>query len=371
MHTTHPMHTTHQNRSSGARRGFTITEAAAVAAAVTVIAASTVPVFRRVGCNAMREQSAAQLATLAAAHAEYAADYNGRQFTACPDNLGAFGGDFAAYQQANGCVPPLVLGTSSNGATTSYAVGFGSCPGSLANGPALVPLTFSGASQGFGSFRLMNNRGFNSYVGGRFYDQTFYAPDDPAMKRNIQRWINEGRDFETVGGGFLASTYDYSPAAMLHPRVFGDGTSPTSPTYLSPNSVPNGEGYKSPSNAQCLHPSLKTRLLERHCMEPYLGMNPNVPGGQTPYQWNHSHFSRSHAAFFDGSVRLFTSGEAMDAEARTRIAGTNVITPLWLRSSPFGSNGFYGAQSHDFLVKTSAHYLTTNGIRGRDTLPPP
>jgi len=370
MHTTHTMHTTHHNRSPGARRGFTIIEAAAVAAAVTVIAASTVPVFRRVGCNAMREQSAAQLATLAAAHAEYAADFDGRQFTACPDNLGAFGGDFAAYQQANGCVPPLVLGTSSNGTTWSYAVGFGSCPGTVANGPALVPLTFSVASQGFGSFRLMNNRGFNTYVGGRFYDQNFYAPDDPAMKRNIQRWINEGRDFETVSGGFLASTYDYSPAAMFHPRVFGDGTNPANPSYMSPNSVPDGEGYKSPSNAQCLHPSLKTRLLERYCMEPYLGPNHAPEFGQAPYQWNHSYRSRGIAAFFDGSVRLFTAGEAMNSERRS-FAPSGGTAPLWLRSTPFGGNGFFGAQANDAFVKTSVHYLTANGIRGRDTLPPP
>ena len=365
----HTMHTTHHNRSSRARRGFTITEAAAVAAAVTVIAASTVPVFRRVGCNAMREQSAAQLATLAAAHAEYAADYNGRQFTACPDNLGAFGGDFVAYQQANGCLEPLILGTSSTGSTWGYYLGCGG-GGSSGNGVAYIPLTFSGESQGFGSFRLMNNRGFNTYVGGRFYDQTFYAPDDPAMKRKVQRWINEGRDFEYDNVNYLESTYDYSPAAMYHPRVFGDGTSPSSPTYLSPNSVPNGEGYKSPSNAQCLHPSLKTRLLERHCMEPYLGPNPAVAGGQTPYQWNHSYRSRGLTAFFDGSVRLFTAGEAMNSERRS-FAPSGGTAPLWLRGTPFGFNGFYGARSDDFLVQTSVHYLTTNGIRGRDTLPPP
>lgn len=363
------MHTMHHNRLSRARRGFTITEAAAVAAAVTVVAASTVPVFRRVGCNAMREQSAAQLASLAAAHAEYAADFNGRQFTACPDNLGAFGGDFAAYQQANGCVPPLVLGTSSTGTTWSYTVGSGSCPGSPENGQALVPFNFSASSANIGAYRLMNNRGFNTYVGGRFYDQTFYAPDDPAMKRKVQRWINEGRDFEFDGVNYLESTYDYSPAAMFHPRVFGDGTNPASPSYLSPNSVPNGEGYKSPSNAQCLHPSLKTRLLERHCMEPYLGMNPNLPGGQTPFQWNHSYRSRGLAAFFDGSVRLFTAGEAMSSERRS-FAPSGGAAPLWLRGTPLGFNGFYGAQSDDFLVETSVHYLTTNGIRGRDTLPP-
>jgi type II secretory pathway pseudopilin PulG len=355
-----------------ARRGFTITEAAAVAAAVAVIGAATVPVFRRVGCSAMRQQSMAQLATLASAHAEYAADFNGRQFTACPDDLGAFGGNFAAYQSANGCIPPMTLGTSASGQTTVIGYGTGSCPGTAGGGAFQIPLSFSGASVGQGSFRWTNVRQFNTYVGGRFYDQAFYAPDDPAMTRKVQRWIDQGRDFEQdAQSGIVNSTYDYSPAAMFHPRVFGDGTNLANPSYLNPPSVPNGEGYKSPSNTQCQYPSLKTRLLERHCMEPYLGMNGNIAGGQTPYQWNHSYRARSYAAFFDGSVRLFTTAEAMNAQERARVPGTQSPMRLWLQNTPFGPQGFGGGQSNDFLVRTSVHYLTANGIRGRDTLPPP
>ncbi len=373
------MHTTQHTRSHGARRGFTLTEAAAVTAAVTVLAASTVPVFRRVGCSAMRQQSAAQLATLAAAHAEYAADFNGRQFTACPDNLGVYATNaatsaatlFAAYQQANGCAPPMTVGTSASGQTTIIGHGTGSCPGTADGGVFQIPLNPLNTSVAQGSFRWTNVRQFNAYVDGRFYDQTFYAPDDPAMTRKVQKWIDQGRDFEQdAQSGIINSTYDYSPAAMYHPRVFGDGTSATFPLYLSPNSVPNGEGYKSPNNSQCQFPSLKTRLLERHCMEPYLGANPAVAGGQTPYQWNHSFRARSYAAFFDGSVRLFTTGEAMNAQDRARVPGTQQQMRLWLQNTPFGGSGFGGTQADDFFVKTSVHYLTANGIRGRDTLPP-
>ena len=366
------MHTTHHTRSHGARRGFTLTEAAAVAAAVTVLAASTVPVFRRVGCSAMRQQSAAQLATLAAAHAEYAVDFNGRQFTACPDDLGAFGGNFAAYQSANGCIPPMTVGTSASGQTTVIGYGTGSCPGTADGGLFQIPLNLGVNPGAQGSFRWTNVRQFNTYVGGRFYDQTFYAPDDPAMTRKVQRWINDGRDFEQdAQSGIVNSTYDYSPAAMYHPRVFGDGTNLANPSYLSPNSVPNGEGYKSPNNSQCQFPSLKTRLLERHCMEPNLGPNPAIAGGQTPFQWNHSFRARSYAAFFDGSVRLFTTGEAMNAQDRARVPGSQSKMRLWLQNTPFGSSGFGGTQADDFLVNSSVHYLTANGIRGRDTLPPP
>jgi type II secretory pathway pseudopilin PulG len=356
----------------GSRRGFTLTEAAAVAAVVAVATSITVPVFRRVGCSAMRQQSQAQLMTIAAAHAAYAADFDGRQFTACPDDLGLFGGDFAAYQAANGCVPPMTLGTSASGQTTVLGHGTGSCEGSADGGAFQIPLNFWGASVGQGSFRWTNVRQFNTYVGGRFYDQTFYAPDDPAMNRKVQRWINQGRDFEQdAQSGIVNSTYDYSPAAMFDPRVLGEGTNPAWPMWRNPNTVANGEGYRSPSNAQCLHPSLKTRLLERHCMEPFLGSNPSVAGGQTPYQWNHSFRARGYAAFFDGSVRLFTTAEAMDSEARARVPGTNSPARLWVRNTPLGQQGFGGELAQDFLVGTSAHYLTASGIRGRDTLSPP
>ena len=37
-------------------------------------------------------------------------------------------------------------------------------------------------------------------------------------------------------------------------------------------------------------------------------------------------------------------------------------------TSPFGANGYFGAQSYDFMVNTSYHILTTEGILGRDTI---
>jgi type II secretory pathway pseudopilin PulG len=366
------MKNTRSNSMRLARRGFTIAEAATVAAVVAVAASVAVPVFRRVGCSAMRTQSMAQLATLASAHAAYAADFDGRQYTACPDNLGAFGGDFAAYQAANGCIPAMTVGTSSSGETTVLGYGTGSCPGTADGGALQIPLNFSGPSVGQGSFRWTNVRQFNTYVGGRFYDQAFYAPDDPAMTRKVQKWIDQGRDFEQdAQSGILNSTYDYSPAAMFDPRVLGDGGNPAAPVYRNPNTINNGEGYRSPSNAQCQYPSLKTRLLERHCMEPYLGMNPEIPGGRTPYQWNHSYRARSYAAFFDGSVRLFTTAEAIAADTRNTTPGASGSTPLWVRGTPLGPAGFFSNRAAEFVLPTSVHYLTAGGIRGRDTQPPP
>lgn len=353
------MHTTNHGIKS-ARRGITIVETAVAAAAVAAIAATAVPVFRKVGCNAMRTQSATQLAALNQAHAAYAADFNDRQFTLCPDNLGMSAGNWTTHQNTYGCVEPAVFGTSAAG--TTYTAGPG-CPGGEGGGPWLVPFIFQSGNS-VGSFRIQNVRQFNQYVGGRFLDQAFYAPDDPGLNRRVQRNIDDGRDYEPDGMAF--STYDYSMAAMFHPAVMGDGSTPSNPLFRSPNlsTTAGGLGYQSPTNAQCVNPALKTRLLERYAMENSPGANPAFAGGTTPYFWNHSIRARSLALFFDGSVRVFATQEAMDAEERAGGA------KLWMRTTPLGTQGYFGSVANDALVKTSAHYLTTFGIKGRDTLAP-
>jgi hypothetical protein len=351
-----------QHSHSLARRGITLVETAVAAAAVAAVAVTAVPVFRKVGCNAMRAQSATQMASLSAAHASYAADFNDRQFTMCPDNLGQYGGNFSSYQQVNGCVEPAVFGTNAAGQT--YVAGPG-CPSDTTGGGAFLTAFQFTTNPGIGAFRLQNVRQFNQYVGGRFLDQAFYAPDDPGVNRRVQRNIDAGSDFEV--DGYAYSTYDYSPAAMFHPSVMGDGSSASSPIFRPPNATTTagGFGHQSPTNAQCVHPSLKTRMLERHAMENSPGVNPSIAGGTTPYAWNQSMRSRSLALFFDGSVRVFTTQEAMDAEERAGGA------KLWMRSTPVGGFGYNGTFAHDFLVKTSVHYLTTFGIKGRDTLAQP
>jgi type II secretory pathway pseudopilin PulG len=358
--THHEANTTEARASARrARRGFTMLEAGAVAGALAIVAVATVPVFRKVGCSAMRAQSATQLATLSAAHAAYAADHDGRQFTLCPDDLGAFGGNFTQWEAVNGCAPRAIFGTTQSGQT--YSAGT-SCAGGGDGSPYLVPMTFSlTGPHDIGSHRITNVRQFNTYVGGRFYDQTFYAPDDPGINRRVQRNINAGLDYEPDAQNF--TSYDYSPAAMYDPQVFGLGTNPNSPIFRNPNTLAGGVGYRSPSNAMCVHPALKTRLLEHSAYDNSPGANPAYAGGTTPYQWNHSLRSRSLALFFDGSVRLFGTSEAMKAEARAGGA------KLWLRNAPL-SNGYGESQSHDFFVDTSAHWLTAMGIAGRDTLAP-
>jgi hypothetical protein len=76
--------------------------------------------------------------------------------------------------------------------------------------------------------------------------------------------------------------------------------------------------------------------------------------------------------FFDGHVAIMSVADAMESDSRAKNnvpAGLNLAEKgLWHRGTPFGPSGYYGDQSYDFLVNTSYHILTTNGILGRDTI---
>jgi len=342
-------------------RGITITEVLVLAACVSVLVAMGVPMFQRVGCNAMRDVSRANLAVLAQAHAMYAADWNGRQYTMVPDTLGANNGNFSTWETVNGCVPQVLLGTDSQGVSHFAGTQCASADVRLKQN-WLKPLDFARPTTA-GSHRLSNARMVNEYVNGRFYDARFYAPDDPLLGEDARAVIDGGGDFEDLRSGIVLSTYSYSPAAMFDPRVFGFGVGPQ---FFNPNTSAGlqGFGYRSPTVSQCVHPSLKTRIMEMHAIELAPDdCNPSNTQECVPYQWNQSYRSRPLTAFFDGSVRITTPREFMFAESRE-----SVVPRLWLRGTPYGQFGLGGDQAADFFVKTSAHFLTTFGIAGRDTL---
>ena len=68
--------------------------------------------------------------------------------------------------------------------------------------------------------------------------------------------------------------------------------------------------------------------------------------------------------FFDGHLASIEVREAQRADGRHQVqAGYG----LWSRDTPFGEDGYYSEYGYDFAT-TSFHILTTNGIRGRDTM---
>ncbi len=344
-------------------RGLTITEVLVILALLAVLLAMGVPMFQRVGCNAMRDVSRANLAALGQAHTMYAGDWNGRQYTMVPDTLGYNNGNFPVWEPLNGCVPQVLLGTDAQG--VDHFMGTQCAGPDVRLKPKwLKPIDLAGRTAA-GSHRLSNARMVNEYVNGRFYDERFYAPDDPLLGEDARAVIDGGGDFEDLRGGIVLSTYSYSPAAMYDPRVFGFGGSGL--VYNSPDTSASlqGFGYRSPSVSQCVHPSLKTRLMEMWTIELAPDdCNQFVPEECVPYQWNQVYRSRPLTAFFDGSVRITTPREFRQADSRRPLFEAT----LWMKTTTFGSSGVGGAQSADFLVHTSAHFLTTFGIAGRDTV---
>jgi hypothetical protein len=98
------------------------------------------------------------------------------------------------------------------------------------------------------------------------------------------------------------------------------------------------------------------------------------PNGETgvaePWYFNHGYNSAPATMYFDGHVAVTGVADAMEADARAKVTANPTLAEkgLWHRGSPFGADGYWGAQSYDFLVDTSYHILTTEGIRGRDVI---
>lgn len=347
-------------------RGLTLVETLVACGACAVLIGAVAPVIASMGCDDDSNHSVANLERLAQAHAMYAVDWNDRQFTVTADNLGVAGGSCATYTAMFGCHPPVILGNDCEGAPQGYFFGCGS--GSCANFAAAVPFTFAaGDAAGFGSFRLPNAAGFNEYVGGRFYDPTFYAPADQPAYDAASEFFGQPCGYvppQAPATGPILSTYATSPAAMFDPAVLSKNPA-TLQYWKSPGSF--ADGFKSPTVSQAVYPDLKTRMIEHNWLrKPPSPCNPNFGGGCTPWFFNHGFESIPNALFYDGSVRILGTMKAQQDDQRAQLSPGGA--PLWSRSTPLGSNGYFTNQSHDFLTDTSHHILTVDGIAGRDTL---
>jgi len=360
-----PTRTTHRPRRP-APHGITIVEVLVALACVLVLAAAAPVFMQSTGDRARIAQSVANLKNLAAAQEAYSGDWNDRQFTPIPDDAGLAGGECAKYIETIGCPSPQLLGFDTDGAMWGYFLGAaGKCapsqyPGSCDNWAAYTPIAFDGPHAGFGAFRLSNVVGFNRYVTRRFYDPIFYAPHDTLATKRVQKHFKQPAEFAYADGEFAFSSYCWSPAAMWDTQVLArNGKTLNGQGFTDPKSLKTA--FRSPSVSRCVYPSLKTRTMEHDWLQgkPSVELNPAFV---EPTQWffNHSVDSKPATLFFDGHIELVGCDRAMADDAR---AGG-----LWSRNTPFGADGYFGAQAFDRLVKTSFHILTTDGIEGRDIL---
>ena len=128
--------------------------------------------------------------------------------------------------------------------------------------------------------------------------------------------------------------------------------------FQFPDDLP--QGYQSPTVSQAKYPPQKSRMIE------HVWLQTHPPGYELPgaYLFNHSLQSQPVTLLYDGSTRLLSVREAIESDAR--FADQNGYG-LWSRDTSFGENGYLIDLGFDF-AETSYHVLTTDGIRGRDTL---
>jgi prepilin-type N-terminal cleavage/methylation domain-containing protein len=354
------------------RRGFTIVELLVVVSIISLLIALLLPAVAKGRDKALITQSVSNLRNLASANESYAGDWGGRQFTAIPDDTGLANGDCGIYKTNIACPPPLIVGTAPNGDIWgAWLGGGGKCTGVVTAGSCIywsfyVPINFSSPSQGFGSFRVPNAKPFAAYVGRRFYDPTFYAPKDVLPLAKAAKFFTSPGEFDAdQSGEWERSSYCFSPAAMYDAKVLArNGTAFDGFGYTAPQTLK--AGYRSPPVSRCKYPTLKTRMLEHNWLQnaPDSPINAAFLGGTTPWTFNHGYNSAPVTLFFDGHVELVGCQRSMQADQR--IADSN--GSVWSTNTPFGEAGYYGGQSYDFLVDTSFHILTTDGIEGRDVL---
>ena len=361
---------TRQNRKGG----FTIVELLVVVSIIALLIALLLPAVAKGRDKALISNSIANLKNLATANETYAGDWGDRQWTCVPDDAGVVKGNCGQYVSQIACPPQMMLGWDVQGAMWGYFLGSGGkCqgwPGQLCgNWVVHLPIGLNGSlgGLGYGSFRAPGLKSFHDYVGGRFYDPTLYAPKDVVPLANVSKYFTSAAEFtyESSLGLYEDSSYCFSPAAMYDVKVFKrNGTALNGQGFTNPSTSqqPMPGAFRSPPVSRCSHPSLKTRMIEHNWLQntPDSLINMNFGGGTTPWFFNHGYNSAPACLFFDGHIELVGCNRAQQAEQR---AGQ-----LWSRNTPYGGEGYYGGQSYDFLVDTSFHMLTTDGIEGRDVL---
>ncbi len=351
-------------------RALTLAELLVVLAALVVAITVVLPCVAATRASGGVQQSMSNLMRLWAAHKTYAADFNGRQMTVIRDDLGVYGGDVGAYNAANGgflcngpdapaeCHPPAIAGEACDGQVWAYWPQFSEF--------FFQPINFPGspvgcsACAGWGSFRAPNLRPLHDYVNGLYHDPVFYAPNDTTVMDQVEQCLDLPCEFNPdCNPGW--SSYAMSPASMFHPDVMranADGG------WQAPWELDHG--YQGPALHQASFAAYKSLMIEHSWVQlPPAECNPAF-GGCEPYYFNHGLESMPVTLFYDGSVRLLPNTEVFEADMRI-LKKTGGVDGLWHRETAFGDDGYFIGAGFDG-APISYHILTTNGIRGRDTI---
>jgi type II secretory pathway pseudopilin PulG len=363
-----------------------------VVSIIALLIAILLPAIGKARDAALITQSLGNLRNLSAACNAYGADYNDRQFTAVPDEIGMYGDAITqacTNMVATQCIPQMILGWDSGGGLWGYWIPGAPqrCSGwpgqGCGNFVTYQACDFWGAAARWeGSWRLTNCKAFNSYVGGKFYDKVYWAPKDKITIARVEKYFSTPVEFNYDGVNFEQPTYCWSPAAMWSPDVMawsrktGNGTSAV--FGARPTKVTMPGAFKSPGAGLAQYPSLKWRMWEHQWLQNMEGGEVN-PAFTTPTPWfyNQGYNSAPATLCFDGHTQVVSiAGIQQDNDLAIAQAsassGTAVVSgSLWFVASG-GANSYFSPAAYDMLTtgngSCSAGVLTVDGILGRDML---
>lgn len=408
-------HISPSNPSPNTNRGFTIIELLVVVSIIGLLLAILVPAVSKARDSALVTQSQGNLRNLAAACTNYGAAWGDRQLTLMVDDFAQYCGPLGPnapavyYQKTGACLPPLVIGWGGSAGNCMRATGLGnggldpsgkgywgfwypcnSGNGQWSNYLLSLPMITSASlgDLGTGIWRIPNVNNFNQYVGGKFYDRTFYAPKDKLNLDRVAPAFEKGDSFTNICGlsdsNWVESSYAFSPAGMYSPDIFSNRGCQKFTGVLPPAT------FRSPPASASKFPELKTRMIEVGWLQNREGPPTNqaladaIGEKDENYFFNQSMTSAPVCMFYDAHIGTAGASDSMDGHTQA-IEGNSTrnlkepglflektlgdLDGTWGSYGGFftGKAGSAGAKfNYDPEVNTSYHVFTTDGILGRD-----
>jgi len=349
-----------RNRNHNRRAAFTLIELLVVISIIALLIGILLPAIGKARDSAKVAISQSNLKNFGTAHATYASEWSGRQWTVVTDDfsvqqtqyINGVGGNTYPYPNSYtpDVVPPVPLGFDRNGnhhATAAHQF--------------IVPMWDPGNCS-LGSFRAFHTKPFNQYINSKVYDEIFWAPKDYTINDNIKSWVEDPGEWPIQANYLYKSSYCMSVAAQVSQDVYGGGNNGTS---IHPLAL--AAGHRSPNLSAATFPDQKTHMLEHYWLQN--NPSPSIPGTSgVPWFFNMGPDSTPATLFFDGHVRMMSVREAVQSSDRVQAQGARPLDAddagCFRAGGYFESFAYNGARNEI----NSYHVFTRHGIKGRDTI---
>jgi prepilin-type N-terminal cleavage/methylation domain-containing protein len=344
-------------------RAFTLIELLVVISIIALLVGILLPAIGKSRDSAKVMVSMTNLRNFGAAHATYASEWNGRQWTTSPDDMSmiiGLGNAYTEFYPASGNtptgrdwaeIPSVPLGFTRSGQHMST------------RGHAYIVPMWAPGNCSRGDFRAFHTKPFNQYINKKVYDSIFWAPKDYTIDEIIHQWQEDPGEYPEGSPPLYFSTYCMSVAAQVSPDVY---RGPSAGDAQRARDLP--AGHRTPNLSSATYPDLKTHMLEHY----WLQNNPSesIPGtAGVPWFFNMGPDSTPSTLFFDSSVRMMSVREAVSSSRRVVTQGEDELDAndpaCFGTGGYFQSYGYAGANTRGEI--NSYHVFTRDGIKGRDT----